>query len=132
MKTRLEIIGDDLTKLFTRLEKTKKNSMKLKDGEKPSIFLAIGTDRSKNGGKSLVFDAYDRDNMDFYQYVEAIVFAINSATGQTDDDGNYTTTSQALLEAIVNFVAMYCIDDPKNQERFNSLLEMYSKQKTKA
>ena len=40
MKTRLEIIGDDLTKLFTRLEKTKKNSMKLKDGEKPSIFLA--------------------------------------------------------------------------------------------
>lgn len=132
MKTRLEIIGDDLTKLFTRLEKTKKNSMKLKDGEKPSIFLAIGTDRSKNGGKSLVFDAYDRDNMNFYQYVEAIVFAINSATGQTDDDGNYTTTSQALLEAIVNFVAMYCIDDPKNQERFNGLLEMYSKQKTKA
>ena len=132
MKTRLEIIGDDLTKLFTRLEKTKKNSMKLKDGEKPSIFLAIGTDRSKNGGKSLVFDAYDRDNMDFYQYVEAIVFAINSATGQTDDDGNYTTTSQALLEAIVNFVAMYCIDDPKNQEHFNGLLEMYSKQQTKA
>ena len=120
---RLEIIGDALVKLANKIEKNKETSLKLKEEVKPSIFFAIGTDREN--GKTLFFDAYDRKNVGFYDYVGSIVHAFNTACAQTDDNGELTESAKALLEALINFMVMWYIDKPENEERFKNCLQFY-------
>lgn len=126
MNNRLEIIGDALVKLAKKIEKNKETSLKIKEGIKPSVFLAIGTDREN--GQTLFFDAYDRKNIGFYDYVEAIVHALNTSCAQTDDNGELTESAQALLEALINFIVMWYIDKPENEERFKNCLQFYLNQ----
>ena len=126
MNNRLEIIGDALVKLAKKIEKNEETSLKVKEGVKPSVFLAIGTDREN--GKTLFFDSYDRQNIGFYDYVEAIVHALNTSCAQTDDNGELTEAARALLEALINFIVMWYIDNPENEQRFENCLQFYLNQ----
>lgn len=126
MNNRLEIIGDALVKLAKKIEKNEETSLKAKEGVKPSVFLAIGTDREN--GKTLFFDSYDRQNIGFYDYVEAIVHALNTSCAQTDDNGELTESARALLEALINFIVMWYIDNPENEQRFENCLQFYLNQ----
>ena len=126
MNNRLEIIGDALVKLAKKIEKNEETSLKVKECVKPSVFLAIGTDREN--GKTLFFDSYDRQNIGFYDYVEAIVHALNTSCAQTDDNGELTESARALLEALINFIVMWYIDNPENEQRFENCLQFYLNQ----
>ena len=126
MNNRLEIIGDALVKLAKKIEKNEETSLKVKEGVKPSLFFAIGTDREN--GKTLFFDSYDRQNIGFYDYVEAIDHALNTSCAQTDDNGELTESARALLEALINFIVMWYIDNPENEQRFENCLQFYLNQ----
>ena len=64
----------------------------------------------------------------FYDYVEAIVHALNTSCAQTDDNGELTESARALLEALINFIVMWYIDNPENEQRFENCLQFYLNQ----
>lgn len=112
---RLETIGEGLKELFDKVESNTKTE------DNSSIFIAMGNDTNQ----SLFFDVYNRDAMSYEDYILALIRLIGESCGQTEDNGEMTLSANALLEAIVNFTARWCLDNPSNKEKFEKCIQFY-------
>lgn len=126
---KLEIIGEGLKDLFDKLEENKETSFATDDKNNAPIFVAMADD--KESGKTLFFDAYDRDLLSYYDYVGALVHMLNASCAQKEENGEISLSAHALLEAIINFTVMWCIDNPENQKRFDDCMKFYLDKQSK-
>ena len=117
----LENVGNKLKRMFARINKNTENDI--------SVFLALANDKTHS--KTLLFDAFDREKMTYYDYVNELISILNTSCAQTDKNGELTFSAKALLDAIVIFSIMWYIDKPENKENFNKCLQFYLDKQSK-
>lgn len=126
---KLEIIGEGLKDLFDKLEENKETSFATGDINNAPVFVAMAND--KESGKTLFFDAYDRNLLSYYDYVRALVHMLNTSCAQKEENGEISLSAHALLESIINFAAMWCVDNPENKEKFDNCIKFYLDKQSK-